>query len=105
MKLPATLIRLEPARVCFFHQHETDPAKVCKYRADMRNGDVFPPVRLVDYNGDYMIVDGHHRVEAMADCEFETQLLAWVVDGEAFEDFDSANRHLGLRADDEAVWP
>lgn len=69
----------------------------------MREGAKFPPVRVVDYDGDFLIIDGHHRIEAAS--ELGLELEAWVVDGEVFEDFDASHRHLGLRADDVQAWP
>lgn len=100
-KLPVKLQRL-CVRTTFFPQAETDEEKVAAYRAAMRRGDKFPPVRVVDYGGDFLIIDGHHRIEAAAEAGFDIEAL--VVDGEAFEDFDAAHRHLGVRADDAALW-
>lgn len=95
--------RTLPWAANFVGQHEIDPNKVDQYAAYMRGGSTFPPVRVVGLDGGYLIIDGHHRVAASR--EARQGVDAWIVDEEAFEDFDAANRHLGQRADDPQFWP
>jgi ParB-like chromosome segregation protein Spo0J len=85
--------------------HEIDPGKVQRYAAAMRRGDVFPPVRLVDYDGSFMIVDGHHRTAAARAAGVPLAALSCA--GAEFETLDCDLRcdpDAG-RADDERYWP
>lgn len=69
----------------FFSQHEIEAAKMCRYAAAMKVGEVFPPVVVVRYGEKVMPLDGHHRLAAAA--ATDTTLDAIECDGGQFEDF------------------
>jgi hypothetical protein len=70
----------------FFAQVEIDPVKVQALVKHLRSNGEVPPVVVVDYDGEYMPLDGHHRLSAAK--VLGIHLEAWVVPGEAFEDLD-----------------
>lgn len=82
--------------------HETCPSKIGAYVSAMERGDKFPPARVVDYGGIFMIVDGHHR--AAAANRVGLPLEALVARGDAFEALDAKVSQLGKRADDLEFW-
>lgn len=49
-----------------------DPRRVSRYAACMRDGDVFPPIKVELWsNGKYRILDGLHRIEAVKEIGHE----------------------------------
>lgn len=82
--------------------HETCPHKIARYARAMEGGDKFPPVRVVDYDGVFMIIDGHHRAAAAQRAGLPLDAL--VVSGAAFEALDMNARDHGKRADDPEFW-
>ena len=103
-KLNARLMWVDP--ISCIAQHETDPKKVKAYRLAYCYSADFPPVHLAEYDGRYLILDGHHRVAAAASF-INTGVLGWVqsvkalvVDGAEFDELDCEQQEkLGHRAD------
>ena len=109
-KLNARLVWVDPASC--IAQAETDPKKVKAYRLAYCYSADFPPVRLVEYDGRFLIIDGHHRVASAASLNrgllgFVQLVKALVVSGEDFDELDCELNNMGegKRADDPAFWP
>lgn len=67
--------------------HSVDQNKVNKYKDRIESGDVFPPIEVVEKNGQYFVLDGAHRAQAHQD--LGQPILAMVYDWE-----DCAKRFL-----------
>ena len=52
--------------------YENSVKKVVRYSKAMTRGDIFPPLFLIEIDGDLAIHDGNHRVGAAALCGLET---------------------------------
>lgn len=114
-KLNARLVWVDPTS-CIF-QHETDPKKVKTFVHSHCYGAIFPPVHLAEYDGRYLIVDGHHRTAAALHITETLREQGWlrevqalkalVVDGAEFDelDCDLQSEGLGNRADMDRYWP
>lgn len=100
-KLKITQTKLKPD-THFLIQHLTCPSKIKKYQKSMEEGDTFPPVRVVQYEESFLIIDGHHRIAAarLAGIAIDAK----VADGNEFENLDISLSGMGKRADDEQFW-
>lgn len=61
VKLPITNIRLDPG---LQPRNELIADAIQQYAEDMRNGDIFPPVKVISVHGTNYLVSGWHRVLA-----------------------------------------
>ncbi len=68
------MLRLIPTELCV--HHAVNQKKVEKYKKAINNGDIFPPIEVVEHKGKYYVLDGAHRTSAHADGE----VLAFVYD-------------------------
>ncbi len=72
---------------------------ITEYAEAMKAGANFPPVKVVNHNGTYILADGFHRVEAARQAGKDI-ILAEIVDGDestALEIAVKGNRQHGLR--------
>lgn len=83
------LCEINPS-LCVFHKLNNQ--KVNKYKEMMQNGDIFPPIEVLFYQGRYIVKDGNHR--AMASLLNNDTVWAYVFD---IKDFDDSLWLLGSR--------
>ena len=77
----------------WFAQHEVDAERVASLVRYIKRGGELAPVVVVDYGGEYMPIDGHHRLSA---CErLGRRLMAWIIPADLFEALDIKCRDRG----------
>ena len=79
--LHAAIKTVPPA---YFAQHELDEDKVQSFMNLLSQGKWLPRPVLAEYDGSFMPLDGHHRMQAH--CNLRMSLEAWVVPGAAFDE-------------------
>lgn len=63
----------------------TDPSKVERYANAMMAGDEFPPIVAAEFDGEFIPIDGHHRLLAATAAGIPCD--AWVCSGRAYDRF------------------
>ncbi|HEX3716937.1 MAG TPA: ParB/RepB/Spo0J family partition protein [Verrucomicrobiae bacterium] len=76
-----------------------DKNTVTEYADSMKCGDVFPPIKVIERDGKYALVDGRHRLEAASQIHAESIRVEIVESSpnDAIKIALEANRQHGLR--------